>query len=113
MVVIGMVIRNYIWRYGFGPTEGLDFIKRVVMVAGVYGVLVYQSVCNGLEAMIYQCLSFSVGRDISNHLSSRISSPLQRAQRRARSCALVPLRRSVHGALPPFQIRPSLIHVII
>jgi hypothetical protein len=29
MVVIGMVIRKYIWRYGFGRTEGLNFIKRV------------------------------------------------------------------------------------
>jgi hypothetical protein len=29
MVVIGMEIGKYIWRYGFGQTERLNFIKRV------------------------------------------------------------------------------------
>jgi TRAP-type mannitol/chloroaromatic compound transport system permease large subunit len=30
MVVIGVVIGKYIWRYGFRRTEGLNFIKRVM-----------------------------------------------------------------------------------
>jgi hypothetical protein len=30
MVVIGMEIGKYIWRYGFRWTERLNFIKRVI-----------------------------------------------------------------------------------